>query len=214
MEKAYFYLDEQGTISGERAAAIKKLSVLRLRDRDTGRERLSFELYDRAEDTRAYATVYCSPLDLQRDLTKLREYGIVIPRKEVMRLAQFIETDYYKIECVPDEDARTLDSDMPDILRHICGFIKAKKLDSRLINDHELYNIPVNDFRVLFKSCEFSRHSQRDIRRKLHEKGYTTVSRGRYDNTIKGDNDAPIKVISLFADDPDIVDIMQALSEK
>ena len=185
--------------------SIKKLTLTRLRDKSTGRERLSAALFDGYYDTSPYAVSYCNPIDLQSDLIRLGEFGFVVKRKEVMNIVQDIEKHYHKLTINVDEDAKTLEGDFPGILRYICGYILDKKIKARKINGNAVYNVCVNDFKTLFEGSPFARYRNTDVRRMLRDMGYTLCSPDRFDNTIKvrnkSESGTTIKVVSLLVEE-------------
>lgn len=212
MYTTHFYLGKDGVIHNERVDwYVKMLSVSRVRDRSTGIERLAVELYDNYTDDAPYATSYCSLIDMHGDIVKLREYGFIAPRKETLRMARTIEEKYYELECTVVDGARTLDTDMPDILRFICRYILDNGIDARAINGNTVYSIPVTDFRTLFQSSPFAGYRNTDIRRVLRDKAHTVCTPGRCDNTIKDDSNEAIKVISFYVDE--LTDAMNELVE-
>jgi hypothetical protein len=216
MDALDIYITQAG-ISAERADSYaKRLSARRLRGAD-GKERLEIRVYDggasitdRAKDH--YAVAYCGLLDLQRDLLLLREYGVMLSRKDIMQIERILIESYYNLACGVDEGARTLKTDTPGILRHICAFIRDTGMPVKIVGSNELYCIPVAEFTALLKNSAYMRYTQRDVRRMLRDAGYAVCSPGRYDNTVKDNNGISTKVISLYADDPDIAEIMQDIN--
>jgi hypothetical protein len=217
MDALRFYMKNNGIITDNPATitgvgdCYKWLSISRVRDRVTGAERLLVKLYDRYEDTEPYTTAFCSMLDLHRDLHKLRAFGFVAGRKDELRMVRTIERCYYEMECVIDEAARTLEKDLPELLKYVCGYLRDHAIEARTIGDHELYIIPVTDFRALINESEYSRYGYTNIRRKLRGLEYTHCSPDRYDYVVKDGNGETIKVIALYADE--LSDNMQELNE-
>lgn len=212
MDTTHFYLSKDGTIHNEHISCyVKFLSVSRIRDKNTGQERLYVKLYDRYEDPEPYAITSCGLLDIQSDLIRLRDFGFLTARKEIMRMVKMIEGSYYELDCVIDEGERTLEKDLPEILRLICQYIKGSGIEAKNISGNDVYNIPVVDFKALFKASLFAGYRNTDIRRMLRDTAHTVCTPGRCDNTVKDDNNEPIKVISFFADE--LTEVMQELME-
>jgi hypothetical protein len=207
-------LSEGGKISNASAAPdgcyhLKMLTVSRVRDASTGKERIAVELFDKLDDKAPYAKVYCNPLSLHDDIIKLREYGVISPRKETLRMADTIEKNYYNFNCAIDAGVRTLESEIDSIIRFICKYIRDNDIKVKTIGSNELYCIPVNDFRKLFKNSDYACYRLTDVRRLLHDLECTVCSPRRYDYTIKTNgNGEPIKVIALCANSTDIIDAM------
>jgi hypothetical protein len=214
LDNLYFYLSEDGAIGNERLAYhVKMLAISRVRDKGTGHERLRVELFDKNDDKDAYAVDYCSPLSLYDDIHKLRGYGFVAPRKEVMKMARIVEEKYHKLNCHIETGARTLENDIHDIIRFICAYIRDNNIEVRTISGFDMYCISVNDFRRLFKSSPYMRYRLTDIKRMLRDMECTVCSPNRYDYTIKTDGGGePVKVIAISADAPDIADILQEIN--
>lgn len=215
MDELGIYLAGNG-VSAERVEhCAKRLAIRRLRSGTDGKERLEIRIYDcDIDDSRPYSTLYCGLVDLQRDLLQLRDYGVLVSRKDIMQIERILTENYYTLACSIDEGARTLTSDIPGILWHICAFIREHGISAKTFGNNELYNIPAVEFVTLFKGSDYARYRQRDIRRALRDSGYTVCSPGRYDNTVKDNGGPSIKVISLHADDPDILEIMQGIDNE
>ena len=213
MDATSFYLGADGRIRNDRAENyVKILSVSRERDRVSGMERLRVDIFDKQDDKVPYAVAYCSPLTLRDDLHRLRVYGVVAKRQEVMEMARTLEEKYHELTCTVVEGARTLESDMDGILRHICEFIRANGIEVRTINNFDVYGIAVKDFGTLFKDSPYARYSNTAIRKKLRDMECTVSNANRYDYTVKetGSNE-PVKIIAINADAPEVADTMQDL---
>jgi uncharacterized protein YlbG (UPF0298 family) len=191
---------------------LKKLLFLRLRDASTGRERLEVALYDAYNEIAPYAVTYCTLLDLQRDLLRLKDFGFICKRKITMGMAQEIEKHYHRMIPHTDESARTLEADMGGIVRHICRYLLDENIEARTINGVDMFNIAVKDFKVLFTDSPYSHYRNTNIRRILRDLNYTLCSEDRLDNTIKvGSGGETIKVISILADE--VESVMEELQE-
>ena len=210
LDATYFYLGTEGKIHNEPVETyVKFLSVTRVREKATGKERLAVELFDKQEDASPYATAYLNPLDLHGDIHRLREYGFVAPRKETQNMARTLEEKYHALTHTEVEGARTLEGDIGGILRYICVYVSLKKIDIKTINNFELYCIPVNDFSKLFKDSQYNRYSVRDIRRLLCDLEYIICTTGRATDYTIVDGEKRVKVIALNAESPDVADTMR-----
>lgn len=188
-----------------------RLSFFRLRDKNTGGERLAVEIFEN-DEAKPYTKTYCSNANLEQDIYKPCEYGVFLSRKEVAQIVKHIKEYYRNMVVMDDIEARTLECDLPDILRFMCSYIIQQGIKAVKIGDDELYNMPIKDFRSSLKDSKFSRYRQSDIRRILRDMGYSVCSSGRLENTIKAGNSGDtVKVISLHADEPEVVEVMRKL---
>jgi hypothetical protein len=147
--------------------------------------------------------VTCKFYDLQKELLRLRDYGVVISRLASSRLKKQIEDSYYDItmKYQDDETDGDIDEDLPGILDIICEYIIGNDIESKTINGIELYNIPAVEFTALLNSSKYKHYRGADVRAKLRDTGCTVYAKDRTDNTVAINGDR-VKVISIRADSP------------
>lgn len=196
-------ISEDGSITIENKMDLQeaifatRIVFIRLRE-NSGRERLKVEIYEHnAVDP--YATTYIGNSTLERDIVKLCEYGAFLSRKSVMEVVKQIKADYNKMAVMTDSETQTIEADLLNIVRYICGYIFQQGIKAVRIKSDELYNIPVGDFSDLIENSPFCCYSLKSIKQRLNDMGYIACSSGRTDNTIKVNGKA-IKVVSFYAD--------------
>jgi hypothetical protein len=177
-----------------------------------GQERLGVSIYEDNEDE-PYAATFISNSGIEQDIHNLCDYGVFLSRKDIAQIAKHIKTEYRNMEVVADEAARTLETDFPDILRHICAYVWNSGIEIRTIGNFDIYCIDVIDFRKLFKGSAYAMYGHTAIRRILRDTECTVCNSNRYDYTIKdGESNTPYKVIALNSEAPEVYEIMQAIS--
>ena len=199
----------KSSLNIENCALLFTLKLLRISGRDF-KERLSIEIFNAEGESRG--KIYCSPLSIESDLYQLREHGVLLSRSNIMTLTKLVENVYMDVECCKDDTVGDVDveSEIADILELVCKYIYEKEIKLVERKDGKYYDIPVNEFRGIFRETVYKNSSYSAIKKVLHSNDYIYYASNRADNTVADVG----KVISIIGDAPDVEEILMKISSE
>lgn len=143
----------------------------RYKDDSTHEESLKISsLLDGNDNGFIITTIY----NLEKDITQLMKYGVVLSVIEFKDLQQAIVNNYLKLKPV----AISLDSDsrFTELIALVREYVDSNE---DLIANNFCY-IPVNEFNILAEDCGFYEYEIKILRRQLRDKDYIHTTGNRY----------------------------------
>ena len=166
-------------------------ALTRCKDVVTHEEFLTVQsLYNGADN----GSIQTSLENLDKDLGKLKKYGVALSNLQLGYLKTEIDKVYLQLDVVPVNAQKTYLSD--DELSGVVETIRASLKEGGYSADSGKYYMPVKDFEELFDDSEVSPLT---IRKVLLEKGYIEGSNGRTAILKKLDK-KPVRVVAFYED--------------
>ena len=170
MAKIVWMFNEEDTIEAGNATPFS-FKLERYKDDSTHEESLKISSFLNGSDNGfIVTTIY----NLEKDITQLMKYGVVLSAIEFKDLHKEIQKNYLKLKTVPI----SLDSDprFDELIDSIKEYAKGNK---DLIGDG-LFKIPVIEFNELSEDCGFYGYEIKALRGQLNSQDYIHTSGGRF----------------------------------
>lgn len=153
----------------------------RYKDDSTHEESLKINsLLDGSENGFIVTTIY----NLEKDITQLMKYGVVLSAIDFRDLQQEIVNNYLKLKPVPINLGS--DSRFTELITSVREYVDG---NADLITNVFCY-IPVNDFNTLAEDCGFYEYEMKMLRGQLKDKGYIHTAGKRYTTVTRIKNKA------------------------
>ena len=136
-------------------------------------------LFDGADN----GSIQTSLDDLDKDLGKLKRFGVALSNLQFGYLKTEIDKVYLQLNVIPFQTQTTgfSDDELNEVIETICAYLK----DAEFAPEDGKYYMPVREFEELFADSDLSPGA---IRKVLLERGYIEGSNGRTSTLKKLDN--------------------------
>ena len=144
------------------------------------------------------------PMSVEADLQKLRQYGVILSRPDLLTIKDLLEKNYYKLDSKERYKLAIEDKPFEYLLELVCEYIISKPVKL----EGECYNISVNKFAEIFKLNDLREGELTNFRKRLanldangidtDEKRYIQTNKGRTDILLRKDDNKPARYISFY----------------
>lgn len=191
--------------------AIKEEDILKFfeftvrRYKDTGTQQEQIEVSASLQGQPS-GTITTNLINMEKDMPKLRAYGIALGRQKYVELCQLISAHYYYFNPI---STGAIDNVVTapitnNIFDMFCQYIKDHdpEIKAVQVKTDELYNIPLKDFNAELGDSVFRAYNPTEIKKALLDLGYTVVNKGKFDYVVSVDG-TKVKMVSFKKDKVD-----------
>lgn len=170
--------------------------VKRKKDKKTGLEVMEIRAQDAENNHEFLGTIYSRYLNIRTNIIEFQNYGVVMDRLELWKVADAIKDNYGNITTHQTQYINNYISEdiVKDFFDMLCQCIKD---DEKIKRDGDFYNIEPENLRAWYNDSSFRMFSLTELKEELAALGYMKTNKNRNDNTIKKDGVSK-KVYSLW----------------
>lgn len=170
--------------------------VKRKKDKKTGLEVMEIRAQDAENNHEFLGTIYSRYLNIRTNIIEFQNYGVVLDRLELWKVADAIKDNYGNITTHQTQYINNYISEdiVKDFFDMLCQCIKD---DEKIKRDGDFYNIEPENLRAWYNDSSFRMFSLTELKEELAALGYMKTNKNRNDNTIKKDGVSK-KVYSLW----------------